>query len=69
MSSYKIRFQAKGWSFSNMYPKVEINDNSILDHVMNIEISGENPFYGCGCLSLLLSARTILEDYDKMPER
>ncbi|XP_065354566.1 lipid droplet localized protein-like [Calliphora vicina] len=69
MSSYKIKLQAKGWSGAMVYPKLDINDHFIVDRHMNIEISGENPFYGCGCVCMLVSARTILEEPDKMPGR
>ncbi|XP_037826921.1 saccharopine dehydrogenase-like oxidoreductase [Lucilia sericata] len=69
MSSYKIKLQSKGWSSAALCPKLHINDYSIVDRQLNIEISGENPFYGCGCVCLLLSATTILEERNKMPER
>lgn len=71
MSSYKIKIHARGWSndHENNQKSVTPDHNNEMNHSMNFEISGENPYYGCGCVAVLLSASTLLEESQNMPKR
>uniref|UniRef100_A0A1A9WGZ9 Saccharopine dehydrogenase NADP binding domain-containing protein n=1 Tax=Glossina brevipalpis TaxID=37001 RepID=A0A1A9WGZ9_9MUSC len=67
-TKFQITLYAVGWSRFPIHSIYELNEEQ-LDQAMCLEISGTNPIYDVGCLCLLLSALTILQEQDDMPNK
>ncbi|KAL9890132.1 lipid droplet localized protein-like isoform 1-T2 [Glossina fuscipes fuscipes] len=65
-TKFQMTLYGVGWSRYPTHSVYELNDER-LDQAMCLEISGINPIYNVGCLCLLLSALTVLQEQDVMP--
>lgn len=66
-SHFSITFQASGWKDKLAEPTDKHTDPP--NKEMITKVTGVNPGYGATCTTLLLSAITILNEADKMPDQ
>lgn len=66
-SHFSITFIAKGWSEKLTEPTDQHKDAP--NKEMITKVSGANPGYGTTNTTLLMSAITILNESDKMPDK
>ncbi|XP_055613557.1 saccharopine dehydrogenase-like oxidoreductase isoform X2 [Uranotaenia lowii] len=64
---FTLHFEGRGWEEKLSDPKEKYSYPP--NKVIQTKVSGKNPGYGATCVALLLSARTILQESDKMPGR
>uniref|UniRef100_A0A182QET7 DNA helicase n=1 Tax=Anopheles farauti TaxID=69004 RepID=A0A182QET7_9DIPT len=62
---FALYFEGKGWEEKLASP--EDKYTSPPNKVIRTKVAGTNPGYGATCVALILSARTILQESDKMP--
>lgn len=64
-TQFTFLFKGNGWNEKSSDYKVRPNGEPIKKH--SIKVTGVNPGYGATCVSLLLSATTILNESAQMP--
>lgn len=64
-TQFSTYFEGRGWEekLSDPREKYAYPPNKLI----RTKVTGTNPGYGATCVALLLSARTILEETEKMP--
>lgn len=66
-SHFSITFKAVGWK--EKLAEVTDKHTDSPNKEMITKVIGKNPGYGLTCTTLLLSAITILQESDKMPDK
>lgn len=66
-TSFAMHFEGRGWEekLSDPNEKYSYPPNKMI----RTKVTGTNPGYGATCVALLVSAKTILKEADKMPEK
>lgn len=64
---FTMHFEGRGWEEKLASPEEKYPYPP--NKVIRTKVTGTNPGYGATCVALLLSARTILQEADKMPGR
>ncbi|KAL1380239.1 hypothetical protein pipiens_014357 [Culex pipiens pipiens] len=62
---FAMHFEGRGWEEKLASPEEKYPYPP--NKVIRTKVTGTNPGYGATCVALLLSARTILQEADKMP--
>uniref|UniRef100_A0AAG5CT88 Saccharopine dehydrogenase NADP binding domain-containing protein n=1 Tax=Anopheles atroparvus TaxID=41427 RepID=A0AAG5CT88_ANOAO len=66
-TQFALYFEGRGWEEKLASPEDQYTTPP--NKVIRTKVAGTNPGYGATCVALVLSARTILQDSDKMPGR
>lgn len=64
-TTFTMHFEGRGWEEKLAEPSD--NYTTPPNKVIRTKVTGTNPGYGATCVALLLSAKTILNEADKMP--
>uniref|UniRef100_A0A182J806 Uncharacterized protein n=1 Tax=Anopheles atroparvus TaxID=41427 RepID=A0A182J806_ANOAO len=64
-TQFALYFEGRGWEEKLASPEDQYTTPP--NKVIRTKVAGTNPGYGATCVALVLSARTILQDSDKMP--